>query len=120
MNRPVDPYALFRRAQDLFALRDYAHAAEQLEIVMTSAGDEQGLHETRQLLARSYYHSAQLTKAEATARDLLDLHPDDAYAALLLGRTLERLSRHAEARSYLAMARAYGLEVPERGSARED
>lgn len=108
-------YDTFRFAEDLFAHRDYRTAAKQLERLLEQAsGDAQlrhGLGEARLLLARSYYHSAQLKGAERTLRELLDDEPDNGYALLMLGRTLERGSRHDEAAPYLASAAAMGLDA---------
>jgi Tfp pilus assembly protein PilF len=106
-------YDRFRWAEDLFAHRDYRAAARVLEALLGEAEDSpervgHGLGEARLLLARAYYHSAQLRRAEATVRDLLADHPDDAYATLLLARTLERGSRHDEARPVFRMAEALG------------
>ena len=62
----------------------------------------------RLLLASAYYHSAQLHRAEAAARAVLASDPANAY--LLLGRTLERQSRHAEAGGPFRMAAAMGVD----------
>ena len=67
-----------------------------------------GTTELRLLLARSYYHSAQLGRAERVTRAILADVPDDAYANLVLGRTLQRQGRHAEAKPHLAMAELLG------------
>ena len=106
-------YDRYRRAEDLFAHRDYRGAARVLQALLAEAEarpDEvgHGLAEPRLLLARAYYHSALLPRAEATARELLTDHPTDAYAALLLARTLERGSRHDEARAAFRVAEALG------------
>ncbi|CAM5249792.1 hypothetical protein SBADM41S_08820 [Streptomyces badius] len=60
----------------------------------------------RLLLARSYYHSARLGKAEAELRRVLELDPVETYAHLMLGRTLERQGRDADAAPHLRMAAA--------------
>jgi Flp pilus assembly protein TadD len=57
-------------------------------------------------LALAHFQSASLGKAEKVLRTLLELDPSDAYARLLLGRTLSRASRHAEALPELRMAAA--------------
>ena len=106
-------YDRYRWAEDLFAQRDYRGAARVLEALLAEAGarpDEvgHGLAEARLLLARAYYHSAQLRRAEATTRELLTDNPTDAYAALLLARTLERGFRHDEARAAFRLAEALG------------
>ena len=106
-------YDRFRWAEDLFAHRDYLAAARVVEALLGEALDSpelvgHGLGEVRLLLARAYYHSAQLRRAEATVREVLADHPTDAYAALLLARTLERGSRHDEASAARRMAEALG------------
>jgi Flp pilus assembly protein TadD len=106
-------YDRYRWAEDLFTHRDYFAAARVLETLLTEAGERpgdvgHGLAEPRLLLARAYYHSAQLRRAEATVRALLEEQPTDAYAALLLARTLERSSRHDEARAAFRVAEALG------------
>ena len=63
------------------------------------------------LLARSYYHSAQLGRAEAAARALVEADPTDVYAVLLLARTLQRRGRHAEAGSWLRRLDGMGYDT---------
>ena len=58
------------------------------------------------LLARAYYHSAQLTKAERGFARVVELHPTDDYARFALGRTLERQSRLREAATHYRVAAA--------------
>jgi Flp pilus assembly protein TadD len=58
------------------------------------------------LLGRAYFKSAQLRKAEEVFRRAVDLGPTDSYARYLLGRTLARQSRHAEALPHLRLAAA--------------
>lgn len=58
------------------------------------------------LLARAYYHSAQLGRAQATLEHLVELAPTDHYARFLLGRTLERRNRPAEALTHYQLALA--------------
>lgn len=106
-------YDRYRWAEDLFAHRDYRAAARVLETLLVDAAERpaevgHGLGEVRLLLARAYYHSAQLRRAEVTVRELLADHPTDEYAALLLARTLERGARHDEARAAFRVAAALG------------
>jgi hypothetical protein len=58
------------------------------------------------LLARAYYHSAQLGRAQVTLERLVDSAPSDHYARFLLGRTLERRSRPADALPHYRLAAA--------------
>ena len=67
-----------------------------------------GTDDLRMLLARAYFHSAQFGRAEATLTQLIEESPTDGYAHLLLGRTLQRAGRHAEAARPLALAEILG------------
>lgn len=58
------------------------------------------------LLARAYYASAQLGRAEQALRRVLAQDPSDSWARVLLGRTLERASRPQEALAQLRLAAA--------------
>jgi predicted Zn-dependent protease len=100
----------YRRAQSLFEARDYRGAARELErLLAESDGDLlHSMSAARLLLARAYFHSAQLRGAEETTRAILRDEPVDAYAALLLARTLERSGRRDEAVRALALATALG------------
>ncbi|MFW5470614.1 tetratricopeptide repeat protein [Knoellia sp. CPCC 206435] len=109
----------YEAARELFARGDYREAGVLfLELVDRSALEPplHGTTELRLYLARSYYHSAQLTRAEEILRAMLVDNPDDHYALLLLGRTLQRQSRHDEAKPHLAMAKllgGYDIDGPE-------
>lgn len=109
----MSSYEQFRWAEDLFNHRDYIAAGRVLERLLrdeerSDASDGHGLTAARELLARAYFHSAQLGRAETTARALLADDPANAYAALLLARVLQRRSRRAEAQSVLNLAAALG------------
>lgn len=111
-------YERFRWAEDLFAHRDYIAAARVLEKLLEDVADQpdrvgHGMTGARELLARAYFHSAQLGRAEAAARALLHEDSTNAYAALLLARTLQRGSRHDEAERAFALAAALGAPVEE-------
>ncbi|MEU6314747.1 tetratricopeptide repeat protein [Streptomyces sp. NPDC047014] len=98
------------RAQLFFEAKEYATAAR---ILAPLAGEAPGQLAPRLLLARAYYHSAQLSRAEHELRGILERWPVEDYAQLMLGRTLERLGRPAEARPYLRTAAAMAGEFPE-------
>ncbi|MFC5381314.1 tetratricopeptide repeat protein [Aquipuribacter nitratireducens] len=59
-------------------------------------------------LARAYFDSAQLNRAERAFRDLVELDPTDAWARRGLARTLRRLSRAEEALTQDRLADALG------------
>ena len=99
---PDEQLALsYELAKMSFEQRDYTAAAGRLVELLEV---EPGNVSARLLLARSYFHSAQLAKAEVTLRDVLDSDPTEAYAHLMLGRVLQRQSRHDEAQASLRMA----------------
>ncbi|MFB7172311.1 tetratricopeptide repeat protein [Streptomyces sp. NPDC056254] len=98
------------RAQLFFDAREYTTAARILEPLAGEAPEQLA---PRLLLARAYYHSAQLSRAERELRAVLERWPVEDYAQLMLGRTLERLGRPGEARPYLRMAAAMAGEFPE-------
>lgn len=57
-------------------------------------------------LALAHFQSASLGRAERVLTRLVDLDPSDGYTRLLLGRTLSRQNRHAEALPHLRLAAA--------------
>ena len=88
--RTLAPYDAFRRAEDLFEQRDYYTAARVLQHLVDTHPDERDLGGARELLARSYFHSAQSRRAAEVARDLLERDPGNTYAARAAFRSLER------------------------------
>lgn len=101
----------YERARERFELGEYQQAAVIFAELVDRSALEPPLHGTTELrlyLARSYYHSAQLARAEEILRAMLVDNRDDHYALLLLGRTLQRQSRHEEAKPHLAMAKLLG------------
>ncbi|MFF1748028.1 tetratricopeptide repeat protein [Streptomyces mirabilis] len=93
----------WERAQLFFDAKDYAGAARVLGGLVDEVPEQTG---PRLLLARAYYHSAQLHRAEAELRALVERDPVEHYARLMLGRTLQRQGRHDEAESHLRIASA--------------
>lgn len=98
-------------AEGLFDRADHvAAAAAFAELVDQARGADLG-HGTTALrisLARAYFGSAQLGRAETVLSELVDESPDDGYLHLLLGRTLQRQSRHDAARRHLTLASVLG------------
>ncbi|WP_406406771.1 tetratricopeptide repeat protein [Streptomyces halstedii] len=91
------------RANLFFEAKEYLTAARILGGLVEETPEQVA---PRLLLARAYYHSARLTKAEAELRAVLERDPVEHYARLMLGRTLERQGRTAEAATHLRMAAA--------------
>lgn len=110
----------YERAQAYFEDAQYLEAARELEElfieVATVRADAEpsedpvrhGLAEPRLLLARAYFHSAQLRRAETAVRQVIAEDPQDAYAHFLLGRTLQRAGRPDDARGPLRLAELLG------------
>jgi predicted Zn-dependent protease len=97
----------WERAQMFFDAKEYRTSARILRGLVAEAP---GQVAQRLLLARSYYHSAQLGRAETELRAILELDPVESYALLMLGRTLERQGRAAEAAPHLRLAAAMSGE----------
>ncbi|OKJ21751.1 hypothetical protein AMK21_10015 [Streptomyces sp. CB00316] len=91
------------RAQMFFEAKEYLTAARILGGLVEEAPEQVA---PRLLLARSFYHSARLGRAEEELRAVLELDPVESYARLMLGRTLERQGLQAEAATQLRMAAA--------------
>ncbi|MFF1839859.1 tetratricopeptide repeat protein [Streptomyces sp. NPDC058231] len=91
------------RAQMFFEAKEYLTAARILGGLVEEVPEQVA---PRLLLARAYYHSARLVKAEEELREVLRRDPVEHYARLMLGRTLERQGRQKEATPHLRMAAA--------------
>jgi predicted Zn-dependent protease len=97
----------WERAELLFEEKGYAEAAKLLAGIVAEFPEQVA---ARLLLARAYYHSAQLRRAEEELRTVIDRDPVEHYAHLMLGRTLERQGRKTEAAPWLRMAGAFSGE----------
>ncbi|ATY99518.1 tetratricopeptide repeat protein [Streptomyces bacillaris] len=102
------------RAQMFFEAKEYLTAARILGGLVEEAPEQVA---PRLLLARSYYHSARLGRAEEELRAVLERDPVESYARLMLGRTLERQGRQTEAATHLRLAAALSGDFgpPENG-----
>jgi len=97
----------WERAELLFEEKGYTEAAKLLAGIVAEFPEQVA---PRLLLARAYYHSAQLRRAEEELRTVIDRDPVEHYAHLMLGRTLERQGRSAEAATWLRRAGALSGE----------
>ncbi|MEV8317681.1 tetratricopeptide repeat protein [Streptomyces sp. NPDC059900] len=100
----------WERARQFFDAKEYATAARILDPLADEVPEQVA---PRLLLARAYYHSAQLLRAETELRTVIELDPVEQYARLLLGRTLERQGRDADAAPHLRMAAALSGDFAE-------
>ena len=97
------------RAQRLFEERGYREAAVLLTELIADAGDVgHELTDARLLLARAYFHSAQLDGAIRVSTELLEHDPHEPYAHLLIGRALQRQGKREEAARHLKLADLLG------------
>jgi predicted Zn-dependent protease len=97
----LDLQERYERAQLFFDAKDYRTAEELLVEVVAAEPSHQA---SRLLLARAYYYTAQLGRAEEQLRIIIEREPTEAYAHLVLGRTLQRAGRPDEAVPHLRMA----------------
>lgn len=100
----------WEHARQFFDAKEYATAARILDTLADEVPEQVA---PRLLLARAYYHSAQLRRAEAELRTVIELDPVEQYARLLLGRTLERQGRDTEAAPHLRLAAALSGDFAE-------
>ncbi len=101
----TDLHSEYLRADLFFSLGQPVEAARALEpLVAAEPGNEAAL----ELLARSYFGSAQLQRAEDALRRLVELAPANGWARRALARTLERQSRHDDAVAHHRVADALG------------
>lgn len=101
-------YDEFRSAELFFAVGQPAEAARILAPVVAAAPEHTAALE---LHARALFASAQLAGAEQALQRLVERRPDDGWARLALGRTLQRRGRAAEAAQHLRVAQALGAEL---------
>ncbi|GEB51709.1 hypothetical protein SCA03_42600 [Streptomyces cacaoi] len=103
MTSPETNVIQFRAAEQLLEARDPRGAVTLLDGVLEAHPDHRG---ARLLRARAYFLQARLRSAEEEFRWVLEREPDNAYVHFALGRTLQRSSRHEEARPHFRLAAA--------------
>jgi Flp pilus assembly protein TadD len=103
----IDLHSEYLRADLFFAMGQPLEAARVLEPV---ADAEPTNTAALELLARSYFGSAQLRRAEEALVRLVELAPANGWARRALARTLERQSRAADAVVHHRVADALGAD----------
>jgi len=101
----LDLHSEYLRA-DLFLSLGQPSEAARILVPLVEA--EPANEAVLELLARSYFASAQLVRAEEVLGRLVDLAPANSWARRALARTLERQSRHGEALAHHRLADALG------------
>jgi Flp pilus assembly protein TadD len=107
VSTPVQPdlHSEYLRADLLLAVGQPAGAARVLAAVVEAEPENEAALE---LLARAYFASAQLRRAEEALTRLVELAPADGWARRALARTLERQSRPEDAAVHHRLADALG------------
>ena len=101
----IDLHSEFLRADLHFAMGQPTEAARILVPLVEAEPTNAAALE---LLARAYFGSAQLARAEETLLRLVALAPANGWARRALARTLERQSRADEASPHHRVADALG------------
>ncbi len=94
-------YELYTRGQDLLEHRDFAAAAVPLAQARDLEPDKMSI---REALGRALFHSGRYAEAAAEFEVVTEHTPTDDYAQFCLGRSMQMLGRHQEARRPLALA----------------
>ena len=96
-----DVYELFRRGTELLEAGHNHQAAIPLSRARDLAPDKTSI---REALGRALFHAQRYEQAAAEFQAVIDRAPTNDYALFCLGRSLQMLGRHAEARKPLALA----------------
>ena len=105
--RDLDLHSEYLRADLFLAVGQPTEAARILQSVIDAEPANQAALE---LLARAYFGSAQLVRAEQTLTQLVALAPANGWARRALARTLERQSRAEDAAVHHRVADALGAD----------
>lgn len=108
----ADVYHLFQQGTALLEAGDHHSAAVPLTRARDLAPDKASI---REALGRALFHTQHYEEAAGEFAAVVEQHPTNDFALFCLGRCLQQLGRHAEARRPLAQAA--GLR-PERGDYR--
>ena len=96
-----DVYDLFRRGTDLLEAGHHHQAAIPLSRARDLAPEQTSI---REALGRALFHIQRYEQAAQEFQAVIDRAPTNDFALFCLGRSLQMLGRHAEARKPLALA----------------
>jgi Flp pilus assembly protein TadD len=96
-----DVYELFRRGTELLEGGNHHQATVPLARARDLAPDKTSI---REALGRAYFHAQRYAEAATEFEAIVEHAPTNDYAQFCLGRSLQLLGRHAEARKPLALA----------------
>lgn len=96
-----DAYELFQAGSRLLAEGNYHAATVPLARARDLEPDKDSI---REALGRAYFQSQRYEAAAAEFEAIVEHRPTDDFALFCLGRSLQQLGRHQEARHPLALA----------------
>src|SRR2546421_12559627 len=96
-----DVYDLFRRGTDLLEAGHHHQAAIPLSRARDLAPEQTSI---REALGRALFHIQRYEQAAQEFQAVIDRAPTNDFALFCLGRSLQMLGRHADARKPLALA----------------
>jgi Flp pilus assembly protein TadD len=94
-------YDLYRRGTNLLEAGDYHAAVIPLERARDLEPEPTSI---REALGRALFHTRRFEQARGEFAAVVERAPTNDYALFCLGRSLQALGRHAEARRPLALA----------------
>ena len=103
-------YELYRRGMGLLDAGDHHAAIVPLSRARDLDPDPTSI---REALGRALFHCRRYGEAAEEFRTVADRSPTNDYALFCLGRSLQQLGRHAEARHPLALAACLRPERPD-------
>ena len=107
-----DVYDLYQRGHALLKSGDFNQATVPLARAASLEPEKTSI---REALGRAYFRSRNFEKARVEFEAVVERAPTNDYALFCLGRSLQLLGRHSEARHPLALASNLR---PERGDYR--
>lgn len=96
-----DVYDLFRRGTELLEAGHNHQAMIPLQRARDLQPDKSSI---REALGRAYFHAQHYEQAAAEFEAVIERYPTNDFAQFCLGRSLQMLGRHAEAREPLTLA----------------
>lgn len=105
-----DAYLLYRHGLELLEAGDHHSAAVPLARARDLAPDKTSV---REALGRALFHTQRYAEAAAEFGAVVERAPTNDYALFCLGRCLQQLGRHAEARRPLAQAAGLRPDRPD-------
>jgi Flp pilus assembly protein TadD len=98
---PDSVYDLYRRGTGLLEAGDHHAAIVPLSRARDAEPEKTSI---REALGRAFFHARRYEAAAAEFEAVVDRAPTNDFALFCLGRSLQQLGRHAEARKPLVLA----------------